>query len=742
RKAPAGASGDPAPAVAFGGRVFVAPADGERVYALDAETGRLVWESGPTEGARILGVSRGRLIVTVAGPLRGIRGLNLDTGSYRAGGWAQGDVHLPLSYGQGLVTDDGIVWPSREGVYFLNADDGRKAYGSPNPLRGPTGEKYFGNIAYADGVLVVVTPTQVRGYVAQSKKIEPRPDPAPRERFDALADRAEDAVAAGDLPRARAALAEAADSDLPAPFRAWAAARMLQLAPPATDPAQLPAEVRAAFRAPVTAEWVIAPDGLPVTLEALLDRHLGRKPAPGSVPAGAGIDRTLRMPPAVAPLFPIAGAAGPPRRLFAAGPRVVVAVPIDQTAPSEHAAADLFTHAAEVRNGFVTAGPQAVALYGAVREPLWVFRVPATDPLPGGAPAAGRFRIRCGCEPTTPHLSSFVLAGPWLLARVGEHHLIALDLPARRGAWVLRAGGRPGYEPAQFPHAARFGPHVAVCGAFAVAQLSDGRRWFVKLDTGRPVGLPALGERTACVYWPHAPVDLGAGRLLVADGPGLVRFLQFGGRVRWAFEVERDEGLTGEPARVWSRGDVLLVAVRRNHGVEIDRVNFADGKRAWTDDPAFADADRVDLSSSDADADRAYVPAANKLLALALTNGKLAWEADLPDARGPKGWVARAGKSCVIVYPAEAVPVETPDAVLDRLAKSFGREPFVWRLPGLAATLYDAWVARAVPVLLFDPETGRRLARFDVPARGPAVTAWFDADRAAIATGDRVVWLK
>jgi hypothetical protein len=47
-----------------------------------------------------------------------------------------------------------------------------------------------------------------------------------------------------------------------------------------------------------------------------------------------------------------------------------------------------------------------------------------------------------------------------------------------------------------------------------------------------------------------------------------------------------------------------------------------------------------------------------------------------------------------------------------------------------------------VPVLLLDPETGKRLARFDIAARGPSVTAWFDADTAVIATGDRVVWLK
>ena len=211
--------------------------------------------------------------------------------------------------------------------------------------------------------------------------------------------------------------------------------------------------------------------------------------------------------------------------------------------------------------------------------------------------------------------------------------------------------------------------------------------------------------------------------------------------MRWAYETNRDDGLTGDPAQVRAWGDLVLVAVRRNEGIEIERLNLTDGKRVWSD-PVFADADRIDLFAADADAERVYVPAGNRLLAVALADGKPAWEAALPDACGARGWVVRAGKACVVAYPSEALPAEPPGAVWERLARSFRAEPFVWRLPGLAATLYDAWVDRTVPVLLFDPETGKRLARFDVPARGPAVTAWFDAGAAVIATGDRVVWLK
>ena len=752
----ASASGDPSPAVAFGGRVFVAPADGERVYALDARTGQLAWESGPTEGARIVGVARGRLIVSVTGPLRGLRGLNLDTGSYyrEDGGWVQSGGGGTLPYGQGIVTDDVIAWPSHHGLYFLRPEDGQLPPGRPNPWQALDTNfraRYFGNLAYADGVLVVVTPTQIWGYHAESAKIVPRPDSTPRDRFDWIVERAERQFTSGDRAGAITALARVATSNLPAPMRAWAAARLLQWSPQVTAREQLAREVQGALSPALMREWIITPDGLPVTLEDFLQKHLGHEPPVASTPVrtnntkpcvpglspDAEIDRTLKLPAGVSPLLAVVGGTGPPKHFFAAGMQKIIAIPLDQGAESEHVAADIFTHATDVRDGFVAAGPRAVALYGAARDPVWVFRLPATERLPNGlAP----FRVLTEGAAPAPYLSSFVLSGSWLFARVGEYHLIALDLQARRVVWVLGATGRSGYEALVFATAPRFCPHFAVSGKFVVAQLTDGRRWFIKLETGRPAAQPALGENTARVNWPHAPAEVGENLLALADGPGLVRLVRIGGRVKWTHEVKDDDGFAGAPPQVRAWGDTVLIATRRNHGVDIECVSAADGTPAWND-PAFADAFRIDLFASDADATRAYVPAENKLLGLTLGTGKTEWTADLPDAHGA-GWVVRAGKSCVIAYPTRAIPHEPTRAVLARLARSFRAEPFVWRLPGLATTLYDAWVDRTVPVLLFDPETGKRVGRYEIPARGPAVAAWFDANTAAFATGDRVVWLK
>ncbi len=767
RKAAAHSTNDPSPAVAFGGRVFVAPADGERVYGLDSHTGQLVWESGPTEGARIIGVARDRLVVSVTGPLRGLRALAFDSGSHRVadGGWVQFNGAGTLPYGQGFVTDDVIVWPSREGLYFADPDTGRPIDGRPNPWHAPFPnflKNYFGHLVYADGVLVVVTATQVWGYRAEPNKIVPRPDSTPRERFDRLIANAEREFATDNRVEAKRLLCDVATSDLPAPLRAWAAARLIQWSPHVADRKMLPIPAPSALRPELMNEWLLGADGIPVTLETFLQQHLGRIPPAASVPlttnenkpcvpglsADSDFDRTLKLPSAVSPLRPLAGVSCRPKWLFAAGLRKVVAIPLDQSAESEHVAPDVFTHAASLRDGFVACGPNVVAVYGVAREPVWVFRVPATQRLPTGPLPLS---VRAGDTPPVPCLSSFVLAGPWLFARIGEFHLIALDLEARRVVWVLGTTGRSGYEPLVFASTPRFGPHFAVSGKFVVAQLSDGRRWFIELETGRLTALPGLGEHTARVSWPHSPTEVG-NHVALADGPGsvrfvqlnghtkLARFIQFGGRVKWASDAEHTDGLAGDPPQVRAWGDSVLIAVRRNYGIEIECVNAADGKSVWTDGPAFADAFSIDLFAADADTDRAYIPAANKLLAFALRDGKTAWTADLPAA--PGGWVVRAGKSCVIAYPAQAIPRVTTEVVFARLAKSFRAEPFVWRLPGLATTLYDAWVDRALPVLLFDPETGKRVGSYEIPARGPAVSAWFDADTAVFATGDRVVWLK
>jgi outer membrane protein assembly factor BamB len=158
---------DLCPPLADGGRVYAAPADTGRLLCLDAYTGRLIWEREGVEVVHLLGVSQGRLIATFAGQVRGIRGLNLRTGADSGeNGWTIHDDGGESTFGRGLVTEQAVVWPTKHGLHFLNPADG-------SPLRSPI-RGAFGNLTYADGVLLVTTPTEVWGYSSETNKLGDR----------------------------------------------------------------------------------------------------------------------------------------------------------------------------------------------------------------------------------------------------------------------------------------------------------------------------------------------------------------------------------------------------------------------------------------------------------------------------------------------------------------------------------------------------------------------------------------
>src|SRR5207302_9684324 len=119
-------------------------------------------------------------------------------------------------------------WAAGSGLFFLCPEDGH--------LLRPMLPGLFGHLAYADGVLVVVTPTQVWGFLPDAKRSDsasPRSGIGPdRQRFDAVIDDAERHLANGNTLAARELLLRAARGNFPSRFRAWAAARLLLLTQP------------------------------------------------------------------------------------------------------------------------------------------------------------------------------------------------------------------------------------------------------------------------------------------------------------------------------------------------------------------------------------------------------------------------------------------------------------------------------------------------------------------------------
>ena len=253
----------------------------------------------------------------------------------------------------------------------------------------------------------------------------------------------------------------------------------------------------------------------------LRDRHLGREPVSSfstsspavpcvrkqlvtpSLTSDAEISATVQLGAGAAPMRWISGTDIPPKRLFVTTGTDLLTISLLNRESTKYDAVGWYTHAADLQEGFVAAGPLVIAIYGEDRTPIWVFRVPMTDPLPS---RTGELRFYSASTPQTAELSSFRLIGSWLVARWGERHLIGLDLRSKRVAWVLGTSGAAGFRPTEFPDAARFGSEFAITGHIVIVQLSGGRRWFVHLQTGKRLVFPGIGEKTAQAWWLHSPV--------------------------------------------------------------------------------------------------------------------------------------------------------------------------------------------------------------------------------------------
>lgn len=109
---------DLTPCIYEAGRVLVAPADTERILALDAATGELVWETRYAPDAiHLLGVGDGHLLASGDR----IYWINLESGKL-VRYWPDGPE--PKGYGRGVLADDVVYWPTRDCVYVFSQQSG------------------------------------------------------------------------------------------------------------------------------------------------------------------------------------------------------------------------------------------------------------------------------------------------------------------------------------------------------------------------------------------------------------------------------------------------------------------------------------------------------------------------------------------------------------------------------------------------------------------------------------------
>ena len=162
------------PCVYYGGMVFAATTDANRLFALDATTGQLVWqiENSPDEPVRhLLGVVRGRLIVS---------GNHLAALDIFTGGTAWKIAHPnpdAWTHGRGVITADSVYWPRRSEIVRVSIRSGeilrRFQLTRSDGLEG-------GNLLIAGGRMLVVTHDQISAL----KNLD-APGPAPEQNEDA-----------------------------------------------------------------------------------------------------------------------------------------------------------------------------------------------------------------------------------------------------------------------------------------------------------------------------------------------------------------------------------------------------------------------------------------------------------------------------------------------------------------------------------------------------------------------------
>jgi outer membrane protein assembly factor BamB len=224
---------DLAPCLYAGGRLYVAPADYDRLLCLDPATGRVLWEREKIEVVHLLGVGNGRLIFTTRPYYRSpqtidraratpgadgqLWAVNAATGSPKDDHWeAPNDGGGLVTFGRGLLAGDVVLWPTYDPTdrtghpehwKVLDQRDGTQpADLIPNGMdRIPCGNLALGEdclaVAGVEELTIFTSAALLRG--RREKKAEEQPQSALSlyQRAVARADAGLEAEAFGDLER-------------------------------------------------------------------------------------------------------------------------------------------------------------------------------------------------------------------------------------------------------------------------------------------------------------------------------------------------------------------------------------------------------------------------------------------------------------------------------------------------------------------------------------------------------------
>lgn len=159
------------PPVLIDGTLLVAPLDTPNVLAIEARTGRLLWQQPLKDTiGYVLGAINGHAIVSG----RHLWGLELETGRVR---WQVSSAEPERQgYGRGWLTPHAIYWPTRESILVVDPATGN--WLREQPLATPWSRRFGGHLVAGDGVLLVTGSDRITAY-GEYGASQPPPIPPP-----------------------------------------------------------------------------------------------------------------------------------------------------------------------------------------------------------------------------------------------------------------------------------------------------------------------------------------------------------------------------------------------------------------------------------------------------------------------------------------------------------------------------------------------------------------------------------
>ncbi len=152
------------PCIVTRGLVISMPLDCERLLALDAATGQLVWQTVPggLEPLHLIGATKDDVLVSG----EQLFWVQLHSGKIRAEFPRVNQVFRDRGYGRGALVGDQIYWPTKDKVFRLeielDSEGGVQEAASPVDLL-QYGEE-GGNIVVAGGQMIVASPSRLTVY--------------------------------------------------------------------------------------------------------------------------------------------------------------------------------------------------------------------------------------------------------------------------------------------------------------------------------------------------------------------------------------------------------------------------------------------------------------------------------------------------------------------------------------------------------------------------------------------------